>query len=379
MSESGAPAAWRFVRPAEVAGATAGGLGGRLRTLGGRLRGPATPDPAAAQADPEALMRALAEAMQRQGSPRRLAVLDPPGSGAAQALGLLAERWRLRLLGPDAPSAELGTGEALVVPRLERMFLRTPAGLERLRTLLEALLRRDAPTIVGCGSWAWRYLGAALDLDLGFPHQLVPAHSLAAADGGPLPAALETADLLCLQAMLLHGGLEEQALALLVPLSGLELRLRLERLGELRLAGHGGQGWAVTPAAYPALRRAMAAAGLWVDELVWRSAGARTPAVRTAASFHLAPDHDAGQVLARLRDLALASALVALGRPVSVSVEEQPWGTCYRIHAEPAQRALAGWLTSELTVRGKALLLALGCRPAAAPPVAEAGRDDPNG
>jgi hypothetical protein len=375
VTESGNQLAWRFVPPAEIAGPESGTARGRLQALTQRWGRPAADAvPAPEPADPEALTRALAGALQNQGSPSRIAVLDPPGSGAAGALRLLSEHWKLRVLGPEAPPAEVAAREPLVVPRLERMFLRTPAGLERLRTLLEALMERKAPTIVGCGSWAWRFLGAAYELDLGFPHQLVPAPPTSAPAAPTLPAALETDDLFCIQAMLLHDGLDQEALARLVPLPTLELRLRLTRLGELGLTRYGEEGWTVSPGAYQALRRALAQAGFWVDELRWRGAERSRPPAGTAASFHLAPEHDAGLVQARLRDVALASALLAIERPVMVMVEEQPWGTCYRIHAEPAQAGLAARLTSDLTVRGKALLLGLGYRLAASPAGAEAGR-----
>jgi hypothetical protein len=255
------------------------------------------------------------------------------------------------------------------------MFLRTPAGLERLRTLLEALVDRRAPTIVGCGSLAWRYLGAAFGLDLGFRHQLVPAPPSPAGTVPALPAALETEDLLCLQAMLLHTGLDQETLTRLVPLPGLELRLRLARLAELGLIRTGEEGWSVTPGSYPALRRALAQAGFWIDELRWREAGSRPGSSAVTAFFHLAADHDAGTVQARLRDVAFASALLAIERPVTVAVEEQVWGTSYRLRAEPVRRELGASLASDLTIRGKALLLGLGYRPVtAAPAGTEAGR-----
>jgi hypothetical protein len=280
--------------------------------------------------------------LHRLGSPERVAVIDRPGTDAATTLSLLAERWRLAVLPDAVPPDEARAAEGpVVLPRLERTFVRTPAGLDRLRRLLDALLARRAPTLVGCGSWAWRYLAGAVDVELGFPCRLALApldardlrrwigltpglsardeartwrldgpgeppaffrHLAAESRGSPGVAAALWAEavrrgpgpdadgtvvapawgrlrlpeppaepapegLMCLQLLLLHRGLDAGTLADLLPFPPLAVRLRLERLAALGLVeGDGGEGWRATLAGYPAARRALAHAGLWVDD-----------------------------------------------------------------------------------------------------------------
>lgn len=70
-------------------------------------------------------------------------------------------------------------------------------------------------------------------------------------------------------------------------------------------------------------------------------------------SFYLAPDHDAMAVTQRLEDVALSSPYLKLTKPVTVLVEEQPWGTHYRVKAYPMDPRQQFKFMSDLTVRGK--------------------------
>ncbi|MGB4859844.1 MAG: hypothetical protein WBP11_11020 [Dokdonella sp.] len=77
---------------------------------------------------------------------------------------------RSELMGSaDEPLPDLIGEGVLVIPRLEHWFLRHHKGLDRLRQLLAALDRLDRPCLIGCNSWAWRYLVAATDADLVLP------------------------------------------------------------------------------------------------------------------------------------------------------------------------------------------------------------------
>ncbi len=67
------------------------------------------------------------------------------------------------------PLPALNGDGTLVIPQLDRWFLRHHNGLDRLRQLLAALDRIDRPCVIGCNSWAWRYLVAATDADLILP------------------------------------------------------------------------------------------------------------------------------------------------------------------------------------------------------------------
>ena len=70
-------------------------------------------------------------------------------------------------------------------------------------------------------------------------------------------------------------------------------------------------------------------------------------------SFYLTPDHDAFEVRRVLEDVALSSPYLKLTQPVLVLLEEQPWGTHYRIKAYPMDPRQQFQFMSDLTARGK--------------------------
>lgn len=57
----------------------------------------------------------------------------------------------------------------LVVPQLERWFLRQRDGLATVRGLIEALSQLERPCLVSCNSWAWAYLKKAAGAGLVLP------------------------------------------------------------------------------------------------------------------------------------------------------------------------------------------------------------------
>ena len=75
------------------------------------------------------------------------------------------------------------------------------------------------------------------------------------------------------------------------------------------------------------------------------------------ADFYLHPEHDAGDVSQRLRDVALTSAYLDLQKPVALVVSEKPWGTHYRLKAYPLTSKMQYTFTTDLTVRGKHTLM----------------------
>ncbi len=70
------------------------------------------------------------------------------------------------------------SGDPLVLPRLERFYLRHYDGLTLLRRLLDRIFSHDRRWLVGCDSWAWGYLTKALRIDAVLP----PPFTLAAFD-----------------------------------------------------------------------------------------------------------------------------------------------------------------------------------------------------
>ncbi len=73
------------------------------------------------------------------------------------------------------PLATPAPGDAVrvsVIPRLEHWFLRHRNGLQRVRALLAALDASKRQWVVGCNSWAWRYLQKAVAADAILPQGL---------------------------------------------------------------------------------------------------------------------------------------------------------------------------------------------------------------
>lgn len=60
----------------------------------------------------------------------------------------------------------------LVIPQLERWFLRQRNGLKVVRTLLARLAASQRRCLIGCDAWAWAYLAKATDADLMLPRPL---------------------------------------------------------------------------------------------------------------------------------------------------------------------------------------------------------------
>lgn len=88
------------------------------------------------------------------------------------------------------------------------------------------------------------------------------------------------------------------------------------------------------------------------------------------AEFYLHPHHDGQAVRKALEDVALTSPYLFFGRPIAVIAREKPWGTHYRLKAYPLDSGQQFRFITDMTVRGKAALTALGAEfaVAVAPP-----------
>ncbi len=89
-----------------------------------------------------------------------------------------------------------------------------------------------------------------------------------------------------------------------------------------------------------------------------------------AADFYLHPHHDAALVQRKLEEVALASSYRLPDSKVTVIVSEKPWGTHYHLKAYVKESRDQYLFTTDLTVRGKAMLLAAGTNAASVPVVA---------
>lgn len=104
---------------------------------------------------------------------------------------------------------------------------------------------------------------------------------------------------------------------------------------------------------------------LWSTRVSNATSGNRS--LLCVAAFYLHPDHDAAAAQRRLTDVAVGSSYRKADSPVTVTVQEKPWGTHYRLKAYVKEsREQFGFIT-DLTIRGKEALRAMGIRFAQAP------------
>ena len=101
---------------------------------------------------------------------------------------------------------------------------------------------------------------------------------------------------------------------------------------------------------------------IWEEAIFNATSGNHT--VLCVAEFFLHPDHDGFLVQERLRGLAATSPLWLPESAISVIVEEQPWGTKYRLKAYARDSREQKKFTTDLTLRAKAVFRELGLRSA---------------
>lgn len=92
------------------------------------------------------------------------------------------------------------------------------------------------------------------------------------------------------------------------------------------------------------------------------------PTLMCVASFWLQPDHDATALRFALEQVALTSAYLDYSRPVIVIVEEEPWGTHYKLKAYPFDLRDQFVFITDMTVRGKQAIRQAGAVAVTAPP-----------
>ena len=115
---------------------------------------------------------------------------------------------------------------------------------------------------------------------------------------------------------------------------------------------------------------------LWGTSIFNATSGQRH--VLCVADFYLHPEHDGARVRAALSHVASASPYVKPESPVTVIAGEEPWATHYKLKAYAKESRDQFQFTTDLTIRGKEALLALGAKPALAPYAAgHAGPDHP--
>ncbi len=99
---------------------------------------------------------------------------------------------------------------------------------------------------------------------------------------------------------------------------------------------------------------------LWSKRVANATSGNRS--LLCVADFYLHPDHDAALAQRRLIDVGGGSAYRKADTPVSVIVHEKPWGTHYRLKAYVKESREQFEFITDLTIRGKEALRAVGIR-----------------
>lgn len=118
-------------------------------------------------------------------------VIGPPGFEIGVILSAVAKECQFRILNAPSTDSILEMSDAdnkaslsaiesgsdiLVIPHLERFFLRHEKGLSLVRDLVARLSAGSRRVLVGCDSWCWAFLKEAIGIEdvLGEPLTLAP-------------------------------------------------------------------------------------------------------------------------------------------------------------------------------------------------------------
>lgn len=93
---------------------------------------------------------------------------------------------------------------------------------------------------------------------------------------------------------------------------------------------------------------------LWTKKVSNATSGNRS--MLCVADFYLHPDHDGFLVLRCLNEVGKSSIYRAVNTKVAVVVQEQPWGTHYKIKAYVRESRDQFTFITDMTIRGKQLL-----------------------
>jgi len=104
---------------------------------------------------------------------------------------------------------------------------------------------------------------------------------------------------------------------------------------------------------------------LWTSSIFNATSGKRS--LLCVADFYLHPDHDALAASRRLKEIAEISTFRQPNSPVTVIVLEKPWATHYRLKAYVNESREQFLFLTDLTIRGKEAIRALGIRFAQVP------------
>ncbi len=114
-----------------------------------------------------------------------LAIVSGPTIGVTEMVQAWAGDQGLQILAPPAPDELLAgrewldgvldavqAGQRLILPGLERCFLRHPEGLDLVRGLLDEIWQGKISCLLTCDSWAWAYLDRVVQVESILPAPL---------------------------------------------------------------------------------------------------------------------------------------------------------------------------------------------------------------
>lgn len=104
---------------------------------------------------------------------------------------------------------------------------------------------------------------------------------------------------------------------------------------------------------------------LWQQNISNSNDGERT--LMCVTNFYLEPSHAPALARDLLRMVAMTSAFLEYDKPVLVMLENQPWGTHYKVKAYPFDMRDQFAFISDITARGKAALAEAGMKEVAVP------------
>jgi small conductance mechanosensitive channel len=97
---------------------------------------------------------------------------------------------------------------------------------------------------------------------------------------------------------------------------------------------------------------------LWSARVSNSSSGSQS--LLCVTNFYLHPDHDGAAALQALAEIVDISRYRKPDAPVKITASELPWGTCYKIKAYVAESREQFAMITDLTIRGKERLRAMG-------------------
>jgi len=159
----------------------------------------------------------------------------------------------------------------IVIPALERCFLRHYRGIRLARQLVETVWAQPCRLVIGCDAWAWKYLCASVQIDALCPDALtvapLMAHPVPSGSTSELTARMDiSTQAYVLHTLLVHDGVSASVLPQLLPFRATQVLKTLADLRAQKLAFEEDGAWRVVPEHYAGIRSHLAKMDFWVSD-----------------------------------------------------------------------------------------------------------------